>query len=124
MSTVNEIVARLERASVAYYNGEPVMTDAAFDVLVAELRALNPQHPFLASVGAPVTSGWNFRDAELRAAVEAAGGAYKEGFSRKITVLVMAEPGSMSHKAGEARQAGITVMGREEMRKLLNAEKN
>lgn len=44
----------LKKYKDAYYNGQPLVSDAAFDQLEDELRALDPKHPVLASVGAPV----------------------------------------------------------------------
>jgi len=44
----------LKKYKDAYYNGHPLVSDAAFDQLEDELRALDPKHPVLASVGAPV----------------------------------------------------------------------
>ena len=44
-----ELVDRLEAANKAYRNGKSLlMSDAEYDALVEQLRALNPQHPFLA----------------------------------------------------------------------------
>jgi DNA ligase (NAD+) len=47
-------VDQLEKASAAYYAGNPIMTDAEFDAAVVELRENNPDHPFLKRIGAPV----------------------------------------------------------------------
>jgi DNA ligase (NAD+) len=56
--TVSELVAKLEAASFAYHNGKPeLMTDAAYDTAVEQLRAADSDHPFLKKVGAPVTTG-------------------------------------------------------------------
>lgn len=44
----------LKKYKDAYYNGNPLVSDAAFDQLEDELRALDPKHAVLASVGAPV----------------------------------------------------------------------
>ncbi len=44
----------LKKYKDAYYNGHPLVSDAAFDQLEDELRALDPTHAVLASVGAPV----------------------------------------------------------------------
>lgn len=38
----------------AYYNGHPLVSDAAYDQLEDELRTLDPTHAVLTSVGAPV----------------------------------------------------------------------
>ena len=52
------LVSMLEKASYAYHNGlDPIMTDEAYDAAVDQLRALNPTHPFLTKVGAPIASG-------------------------------------------------------------------
>ena len=57
-STMNTLVDLLEKASYAYHNGLPLlMTDAAFDTAVEQLRSLNPAHPFLSKVGAPLATG-------------------------------------------------------------------
>ena len=42
----------LKKYKDAYYNGHPLVSDAAFDQLEDELRALDPTHAVLASVGA------------------------------------------------------------------------
>lgn len=56
----NILENRLREAKLAYYNQSPIMSDAAFDVLENELRAINPQNPVLAETGAPanVNSHW------------------------------------------------------------------
>jgi len=51
------LATRLQAASDAYYNGTPTMSDAAFDTLRDDLEKLDPNHPFLKVVGAPVTGG-------------------------------------------------------------------
>ena len=55
---MNALVKRLEAASYAYHNGQTLlMTDAEFDVGLEALRALDPNHPFLNKVGAPLATG-------------------------------------------------------------------
>ena len=49
-----KLVADLQKYKDAYYNGTPLVSDAAFDALEDELRALAPKHPFFSTVGAPV----------------------------------------------------------------------
>jgi NAD-dependent DNA ligase len=49
---VEKLANRLREAADAYYNGEPILSDAAFDVLEAELRELDPNHPVLLRIGA------------------------------------------------------------------------
>ncbi len=51
---VAELAELLRRYKDAYYNGQPLVSDAAYDQLEDELRALDPAHALLASVGAPV----------------------------------------------------------------------
>ena len=56
--SVDELVARLQKANWAYHNnGHPVMSDAEYDSQLERLRALSPAHPFLSVVGAPVPAG-------------------------------------------------------------------
>ncbi len=52
MTSVNDIVKKLEAASEAYYLNTPIISDAEFDSLADRLRELDPEHPFLARVGA------------------------------------------------------------------------
>lgn len=47
-------INQLEKASAAYYSGNPVMTDAEFDAAIIQLRKDEPDHPFLKRIGAPV----------------------------------------------------------------------
>lgn len=54
-----ELAARIERLRASYYAGAPEVSDAAYDALEDELRALDPTSPLLAKVGAPpVASEW------------------------------------------------------------------
>lgn len=55
---ITDLVDRLTKANDAYRNGSPIMSDAAYDALEDQLRALDPAHPFLSKVGAAPTSGW------------------------------------------------------------------
>jgi len=58
MNEINDLVSQLRAASSAYYNSDaPVMADAAFDALRDRLATLDPNHPFLSEVGAPVAHG-------------------------------------------------------------------
>lgn len=58
-TTTDPLVTKLEAARDAYYGpGKPIMSDAEYDALEARLRKRDPQHPFLAGVGAATTSGW------------------------------------------------------------------
>lgn len=61
MSTVESLNQQLEEARAAYYAGSPIMSDAEYDVLEAQLEGLNRQQPegsstpsVLATVGTDV----------------------------------------------------------------------
>lgn len=55
---ITALAARLAAASHAYHNGLALlMTDDEFDTGVDQLRAVAPDHPFLAQVGATVAAG-------------------------------------------------------------------
>jgi len=46
------------KAKQAYYfSGEEIMSDAEYDALEDELKSIDPDHPILATVGAPVPAG-------------------------------------------------------------------
>ncbi|MBI4952098.1 MAG: NAD-dependent DNA ligase LigA [Myxococcales bacterium] len=63
---VDALAARLERYRASYYAGQPDVSDAAYDALEDELRALDPAHPALARVGAPTpVEGWEKARHEL-----------------------------------------------------------
>jgi DNA ligase (NAD+) len=47
---IDDLVFQLERLNQAYRGGTPLISDAAYDRLVEQLRALAPQHPFLHTV--------------------------------------------------------------------------
>lgn len=55
---VQSLVDLLKNASDSYYNHTPLMTDAEYDALVDQLKALDPNNDFLKVVGAPVTGAW------------------------------------------------------------------
>lgn len=60
-TTINSetIIKHLRKASEAYYNGTPTMSDADFDTLRDKLEELEPNHPYLSETGAPTpTDGW------------------------------------------------------------------
>lgn len=52
------LVALLEEASTAYYDGHPILLDDEFDALLMELRRIDPTNAFLSKIGAPGPSGW------------------------------------------------------------------
>ena len=49
---IRELEQLVERYQDAYYNGDPLVTDAAFDQLWDELKMLDPANPILHRVGA------------------------------------------------------------------------
>lgn len=56
---IKKLADRIVAARDAYYNkNKPIMSDAAFDTLCAELRAVVPNHQALTMTGAPVNSAW------------------------------------------------------------------
>ncbi len=55
-SRVAELAKLLRKYKDAYYNGQPLVSDAAYDALEDELRELDPDHELLASVGAPASA--------------------------------------------------------------------
>jgi NAD-dependent DNA ligase len=55
-TSIQSLVSLLTDASNAYYNGQtPIMDDDTYDGLLESLKARDPKHPFLSSVGAPVS---------------------------------------------------------------------
>lgn len=57
--SINHLEARIIECRNAYYAGVPVMSDAEYDALEAELRRLDPDNKVLAQVGAPPqNTGW------------------------------------------------------------------
>ena len=55
-SRIAVLVADLRKHKDAYYNDSPLISDAAFDALEDELRALDPKNAYFKSVGAPVAA--------------------------------------------------------------------
>lgn len=56
---IDELAQRVERYRASYYAGKPEISDAAYDALEDELRALDPTHPVLARVGsAALVTEW------------------------------------------------------------------
>lgn len=56
---ITDLAERIERHRASYYKGHPEISDAAFDALEDELRALDPTHHVLAKVGsAELVSEW------------------------------------------------------------------
>jgi DNA ligase (NAD+) len=57
MTRETELAYLIRHHSELYFNGEAVITDAEFDGMVAEMKAINPDHEVLAEVGAEPTYG-------------------------------------------------------------------
>lgn len=55
-STSEALAAEITRHRALYYDGSPELSDAEFDALEDRLRQLDPEHPVLGEVGAPVAS--------------------------------------------------------------------
>jgi DNA ligase (NAD+) len=55
---VEKLVLALTEAKDAYYNGSPLISDAAFDALENTLREIDPQNLYFQTVGASPTGGW------------------------------------------------------------------
>jgi DNA ligase (NAD+) len=56
MDSIAQRVADLEKYNQAYRAGEPMVSDDEYDRLVEELRAVDPEHPFLQRIEAEVFS--------------------------------------------------------------------
>ncbi|MBA3501814.1 MAG: NAD-dependent DNA ligase LigA [Myxococcota bacterium] len=50
---IAELAKLLKKYKDAYYNDQPLVSDAAYDALEDELRELDPEHALLKSVGSP-----------------------------------------------------------------------
>ncbi len=55
-SRIQELEALLRKYKDAYYNKQPLVSDAAYDALEDELREIDPENAIFATVGAPVSS--------------------------------------------------------------------
>jgi len=54
---MDSLVKTLQKANLAYHNGQPIMSDDEYDLQLEKLRKLSPNHPFLSVIGAPVSKG-------------------------------------------------------------------
>ena len=57
MITAADLYKRIDEANQAYRNGSPIMSDAAYDALEDQLRALDPNHAHFQMVGAAPLPG-------------------------------------------------------------------
>ena len=99
MSTqIIDLAKRLHDANVAYRNNTPIMSDAAYDRLEDELRALDPSNAHFQKVGAPVpTSGWpkaahaipmgSLKKCQFDAVTGDGHGEFRAWWPRKISVV-------------------------------------
>ncbi len=53
---IHELEALLKKYKDAYYNKQPIVSDAAYDALEDELRDIDPDNELFGTVGAPVSS--------------------------------------------------------------------
>ena len=60
-----------------------------------------------------------FRDRNLQAQIEAAGGEVQSGVSSKTTLVVAANPNSNSGKVKKAREKGVKIVGIDEFKDML-----
>jgi DNA ligase (NAD+) len=54
---MSNLAEQIKLAKEAYYRGEPIMSDAEFDILERKLRELDPSNPILSQVASPVEAG-------------------------------------------------------------------
>lgn len=54
METFEKIVKRVREAREAYYNLDPVMSDSEYDILLTQLKSMDPNHEELRRVGSTV----------------------------------------------------------------------
>jgi DNA ligase (NAD+) len=56
---IDDLVERLQQARDAYYDDDPIMSDAEYDALEDQLREAEPTHSFFKQIGAKAKkSGW------------------------------------------------------------------
>jgi DNA ligase (NAD+) len=66
MSTLEDLVVRIEEAQHAYHNGLPeTMTDAEYDAAIDALEGMVPDHPLLKKVGAALPAALAAEEVEL-----------------------------------------------------------
>ena len=53
-----ELAKKIVKASDAYYNGDPIVSDKVWDAWFDELKKLDPDHPVVTGVGAIPVSEW------------------------------------------------------------------
>src|SRR4051794_23975273 len=60
---IAELVKRIRTYKDAYYNGQPLVSDAAYDAIEDELRELDPNNAILRTVGPPTAGVWEWEKA-------------------------------------------------------------
>jgi len=55
---IKTLAKKLVKASAAYYNGDPIASDKAWDAWFDELKKLDPNHPVVTGIGAIPVSEW------------------------------------------------------------------
>src|SRR5678816_1517766 len=91
-SRVGELVKLLRKYKDAYYNGTPLVSDAAYDALEDELRALDPSHDFLKTVGAPVAAVTSWEKARHAIPMGSLNKAVDEDEFRQLSLIHISEP--------------------------------
>lgn len=86
------LAALLDKASLAYTRGEPLIDDTVFDIALEHLRSIAPKHEFLQRVGAPevdrkvVLPYWMGSLDKIKDAGEKAIAKFKETYPGKYVV--------------------------------------
>jgi len=94
-SSISALVAQLEEASYAYHNGlDLLMTDAEFDAGVERLKSLDPKHPFLKKVGAPVPAALKAQEVVLPIPMPSLN---KPKTEKELTKWLRANPAPLYH---------------------------
>ena len=55
--TKQELIAAIEKADKEYWSGNAVIADTEYDKLVEQLRSIDPAHPLIVRINAPIVSG-------------------------------------------------------------------
>lgn len=53
--TIDNLVKQLTQYNEAYRNGEPLVSDSEYDILVEQLEEMDPNNPFLDNIGIEIT---------------------------------------------------------------------
>lgn len=58
MNKIKELEEKINKARIAYYNGNAIISDKIFDALINELESLDPKNPAVIGIGADPISNW------------------------------------------------------------------